>query len=83
MIVPVSKFIFVPGDYSLDIRDVTLDDDGVYRCQVSSGLNGKFILIYNRIAEVIIAMKVNEAKKAPLLEAWHVGNLPISPRNGK
>ncbi|XP_045507832.1 irregular chiasm C-roughest protein-like isoform X1 [Colias croceus] len=28
------------GDYSLDIRDVTLDDDGSYQCQVSSGLNG-------------------------------------------
>ncbi|XP_072933879.1 irregular chiasm C-roughest protein-like isoform X2 [Epargyreus clarus] len=29
------------GDYSLDIRDVTLDDDGTYQCQVSSGLNGE------------------------------------------
>ncbi|XP_013145492.1 PREDICTED: irregular chiasm C-roughest protein-like isoform X2 [Papilio polytes] len=29
------------GDYSLDIRDVTLDDDGKYQCQVSSGLNGE------------------------------------------
>ncbi|KPJ04828.1 Irregular chiasm C-roughest protein [Papilio xuthus] len=27
------------GDYSLDIRDVTLEDDGKYQCQVSSGLN--------------------------------------------
>ncbi|KAG7295222.1 hypothetical protein JYU34_022194 [Plutella xylostella] len=25
------------GDYSLDIRDVTLDDDAKYQCQVSSG----------------------------------------------
>ncbi|KAJ0170535.1 hypothetical protein K1T71_013906 [Dendrolimus kikuchii] len=29
------------GDYSLDIRDVTLEDDGNYQCQVSSGLNGE------------------------------------------
>ncbi|XP_034837561.1 irregular chiasm C-roughest protein-like isoform X2 [Maniola hyperantus] len=29
------------GDYSLDIRDVTLEDDGRYQCQVSSGLNGE------------------------------------------
>ncbi|KAI5636229.1 immunoglobulin domain-containing protein [Phthorimaea operculella] len=29
------------GDYSLDIRDVALEDDGVYQCQVSSGLNGE------------------------------------------
>ncbi|XP_039761632.1 irregular chiasm C-roughest protein-like isoform X1 [Pararge aegeria] len=29
------------GDYSLDIRDVTLEDDGSYQCQVSSGLNGE------------------------------------------
>ncbi|XP_013178520.1 PREDICTED: irregular chiasm C-roughest protein-like isoform X2 [Papilio xuthus] len=29
------------GDYSLDIRDVTLEDDGKYQCQVSSGLNGE------------------------------------------
>ncbi|XP_047509696.1 irregular chiasm C-roughest protein-like isoform X1 [Pieris napi] len=28
------------GDYSLDIRDLTLEDDGNYQCQVSSGLNG-------------------------------------------
>ncbi|GBP06468.1 Irregular chiasm C-roughest protein [Eumeta japonica] len=25
------------GDYSLDIREVTLDDDAQYQCQVSSG----------------------------------------------
>ncbi|CAG9572924.1 unnamed protein product [Danaus chrysippus] len=29
------------GDYSLDIRDVSLEDDGLYQCQVSSGLNGE------------------------------------------
>ncbi|CAH0718479.1 unnamed protein product, partial [Brenthis ino] len=29
------------GDYSLDIREVTLEDDGKYQCQVSSGLNGE------------------------------------------
>lgn len=29
------------GDYSLDIKDVTLDDDGLYQCQVSSGLHGE------------------------------------------
>ncbi|CAB3246997.1 unnamed protein product [Arctia plantaginis] len=26
------------GDFSLDIKDVTLEDDGVYQCQVSSAL---------------------------------------------
>ncbi|XP_048485778.1 irregular chiasm C-roughest protein-like isoform X2 [Plutella xylostella] len=29
------------GDYSLDIRDVTLEDDASYQCQVSSGPNGE------------------------------------------
>ncbi|KAL0859876.1 hypothetical protein ABMA27_010212 [Loxostege sticticalis] len=29
------------GDYSLDIKDVELEDDGKYQCQVSSGLNGE------------------------------------------
>lgn len=33
--------LFVAGDYSLDIRDVALEDDGKYQCQVSSGLNGE------------------------------------------
>lgn len=31
----------VEGDYSLHIRNVTLDDDAIYQCQVSSGLNGE------------------------------------------
>ncbi|CAK1549212.1 unnamed protein product [Leptosia nina] len=29
------------GDYSLDIRDVTLEDDAKYQCQVSSGARGE------------------------------------------
>ncbi|RVE49470.1 hypothetical protein evm_005901 [Chilo suppressalis] len=29
------------GDYSLDIREVTLEDDALYQCQVSSGPRGK------------------------------------------
>ncbi|XP_052743114.1 irregular chiasm C-roughest protein isoform X1 [Bicyclus anynana] len=29
------------GDYSLDIREVTLDDDAKYQCQVSSGVRGE------------------------------------------
>ncbi|XP_047509319.1 irregular chiasm C-roughest protein-like [Pieris napi] len=29
------------GDYSLDIRDVTLDDDAKYQCQVSTGARGE------------------------------------------
>ncbi|XP_063543466.1 irregular chiasm C-roughest protein-like [Cydia strobilella] len=29
------------GDYSLDIREVTLDDDALYQCQVSSGPRGE------------------------------------------
>ncbi|XP_038217087.1 irregular chiasm C-roughest protein-like isoform X2 [Zerene cesonia] len=29
------------GDYSLDIRDVTLEDDAKYQCQVSSGSRGE------------------------------------------
>ncbi|XP_045780934.1 irregular chiasm C-roughest protein-like isoform X2 [Maniola jurtina] len=29
------------GDYSLDIREVTLDDDAKYQCQVSSGSRGE------------------------------------------
>lgn len=29
------------GDYSLDIKDVTLEDDGLYQCQVSSGYNNE------------------------------------------
>ncbi|XP_041985814.1 irregular chiasm C-roughest protein-like [Aricia agestis] len=29
------------GDYSLDIRDVTLEDDALYQCQVSTGPKGE------------------------------------------
>ncbi|XP_052747892.1 irregular chiasm C-roughest protein-like isoform X2 [Galleria mellonella] len=29
------------GDYSLDIKNVSLEDDGKYQCQVGSGLNGE------------------------------------------
>ncbi|XP_063835310.1 irregular chiasm C-roughest protein-like isoform X1 [Ostrinia nubilalis] len=29
------------GDYSLDIQNISLEDDGKYQCQVSSGLNGE------------------------------------------
>lgn len=45
-------FLFVAGDYSLDIRDVALEDDGKYQCQVSSGLNGE-LCIRNFINKLI------------------------------
>ncbi|XP_050357974.1 irregular chiasm C-roughest protein-like isoform X2 [Nymphalis io] len=41
------------GDYSLDIKDVSLEDDGVYQCQVSSGLNGE-PAIRSRYAKVTV-----------------------------
>ncbi|CAH0757082.1 unnamed protein product [Diatraea saccharalis] len=40
-VIVVNDAIFVSGDYSLDIRDVTLDDDAKYQCQVSSGPRGE------------------------------------------
>ncbi|KAG6462376.1 hypothetical protein O3G_MSEX013220 [Manduca sexta] len=41
------------GDYSLDIKDLTLEDDGKYQCQVSSGLNGE-PAIRSRYAQVTV-----------------------------
>ncbi|XP_059045843.1 irregular chiasm C-roughest protein-like isoform X2 [Achroia grisella] len=41
------------GDYSLDIKNVTLEDDGKYQCQVSSGLNGE-PAIRSRYAQLMV-----------------------------
>ncbi|XP_060808034.1 irregular chiasm C-roughest protein [Amyelois transitella] len=43
------------GDYSLDIREVTLDDDALYQCQVSSGPKGE-PAIRSRYARLIVLM---------------------------
>lgn len=43
------------GDYSLDIRDVSLEDDGKYQCQVSSGLNGE-PAIRSRYAQLTVLL---------------------------
>lgn len=37
----VQSLVCFTGDYSLDIREVTLEDDATYQCQVSSGPRGK------------------------------------------
>ncbi|XP_031765183.2 irregular chiasm C-roughest protein-like [Galleria mellonella] len=41
------------GDYSLDIRDVTLEDDAQYQCQVSSGARGE-LAIRSRYARLTV-----------------------------
>ncbi|KAJ0170541.1 hypothetical protein K1T71_013912 [Dendrolimus kikuchii] len=41
------------GDYSLDIQEVTLDDDALYQCQVSSGPRGE-PAIRSRYARLIV-----------------------------
>ncbi|XP_075987704.1 irregular chiasm C-roughest protein-like isoform X1 [Anticarsia gemmatalis] len=51
------------GDYSLDIKDVTLDDDGQYQCQVSSGLNGA-PAIRSRYAQLTVLV-APEAPRIP------------------
>ncbi|XP_053620761.1 irregular chiasm C-roughest protein-like isoform X2 [Plodia interpunctella] len=43
------------GDYSLDIREVTLEDDALYQCQVSSGPRGE-PAIRSRYARLLVLM---------------------------
>ncbi|XP_073965975.1 irregular chiasm C-roughest protein-like [Choristoneura fumiferana] len=43
------------GDFSLDIREVTLEDDGLYQCQVSSGPLGE-APIRSRYARLVVLM---------------------------
>ncbi|XP_053620744.1 irregular chiasm C-roughest protein-like isoform X1 [Plodia interpunctella] len=42
------------GDYSLDIRNVSLEDDGKYQCQVSSGLDASQEAIRSRYAHLTV-----------------------------
>ncbi|CAH2987446.1 unnamed protein product [Chilo suppressalis] len=58
------------GDYSLDIREVTLEDDAVYQCQVSSGPRGE-PPIRSRYARLIVLMPPDPPKilQGPVLQA--------------
>lgn len=58
------------GDYSLDIREVTLDDDALYQCQVSSGPRGE-PAIRSRSARLLILAPPEPPKilKGPVLQA--------------
>ncbi|XP_072933890.1 irregular chiasm C-roughest protein-like [Epargyreus clarus] len=49
------------GDYSLDIRDVTLDDDAKYQCQVSSGARGE-PAIRSRYARLTVLVPPEQPK---------------------
>ncbi|XP_063390249.1 irregular chiasm C-roughest protein-like isoform X2 [Cydia fagiglandana] len=46
------------GDFSLKIQNVTLEDDGDYQCQVSSGLNGE-PAIRSRYAKLTVLVAPN------------------------
>ncbi|XP_026743411.1 irregular chiasm C-roughest protein-like isoform X1 [Trichoplusia ni] len=58
------------GDYSLDIREVTLDDDAIYQCQVSSGSRGE-PAIRSRYARLLVLVPPEPPKilKGPVLQA--------------
>ncbi|XP_075987814.1 irregular chiasm C-roughest protein-like [Anticarsia gemmatalis] len=58
------------GDYSLDIREVTLDDDALYQCQVSSGSRGE-PAIRSRYARLLVLVPPEPPKilKGPVLQA--------------
>ncbi|XP_059045852.1 irregular chiasm C-roughest protein-like [Achroia grisella] len=58
------------GDYSLDIREVTLEDDALYQCQVSSGPRGEQA-IRSRYARLIVLMPPQPPKilQGPILES--------------
>ncbi|XP_022828784.1 irregular chiasm C-roughest protein-like [Spodoptera litura] len=58
------------GDYSLDIREVTLDDDALYQCQVSSGPKGE-PPIRSRYARLLVLVPPEPPKilKGPVLQA--------------
>ncbi|CAK1549214.1 unnamed protein product [Leptosia nina] len=58
------------GDYSLDIRDVTLDDDAMYQCQVSTGPRGE-TAIRSRSARLTVLVPPEPPKilKGPVLQA--------------
>ncbi|XP_049882102.1 irregular chiasm C-roughest protein-like isoform X2 [Pectinophora gossypiella] len=58
------------GDYSLDIREVTLDDDALYQCQVSSGPRGE-PPIRSRYARLQVLVPPDPPKilQGPVLEA--------------
>ncbi|XP_049882134.1 irregular chiasm C-roughest protein-like [Pectinophora gossypiella] len=64
------------GDYSLDIRDVTLDDDAKYQCQVSSGAKGE-PAIRSRYARLTVLVppeppKILQGKYLSTIEDRHV-----------
>ncbi|XP_052747765.1 irregular chiasm C-roughest protein-like [Galleria mellonella] len=58
------------GDYSLDIREVALEDDALYQCQVSSGPRGEQA-IRSRYARLIVLMPPEPPKilQGPILQA--------------
>ncbi|XP_052742688.1 irregular chiasm C-roughest protein [Bicyclus anynana] len=58
------------GDYSLDIRDVTIDDDALYQCQVSTGPKGE-AAIRSKSARLTVLVPPEPPKilKGPVLEA--------------
>ncbi|XP_026324430.1 irregular chiasm C-roughest protein-like [Hyposmocoma kahamanoa] len=58
------------GDYSLDIAEVTLDDDALYQCQVSSGPRGE-PPIRSRYARLLILMPPEPPNilQGPVLQA--------------
>ncbi|KAJ2943109.1 hypothetical protein O0L34_g18799 [Tuta absoluta] len=58
------------GDYSLDIKEVSLDDDALYQCQVSSGPRGE-PPIRSRYARLLILVPPDPPRilQGPVLEA--------------
>ncbi|XP_069363228.1 irregular chiasm C-roughest protein-like isoform X2 [Maniola hyperantus] len=58
------------GDYSLDIRDVSIDDDALYQCQVSTGPRGE-AAIRSKSARLTVLVPPEPPKitKGPVLEA--------------
>ncbi|XP_045457290.1 irregular chiasm C-roughest protein-like [Melitaea cinxia] len=64
------------GDYSLDIRDVILEDDALYQCQVSTGPRGE-PAIRSRSARLTVLVPPEPPKilKGPVVEAVEEGEI--------
>nr|XP_026483917.1 irregular chiasm C-roughest protein-like isoform X1 [Vanessa tameamea] len=66
------------GDYSLDIRDVALEDDALYQCQVSTGPRGE-PAIRSRSARLTVLVPPEPPKilKGPTIEAVEEGEVTL------
>jgi len=64
MIIVFIVLIDTPGEYNLKLNPVTLDDDGVYQCQVGTGKRGD-PAIRSRKATLTVLVPPNRPRITP------------------